>query len=297
MDPDGLRAFLAVVDTGSFVAAATFLRWSRGMLRRRVDELEAVVGVPLLVRSEQGAVPTPAGAELAARGRDVLHQSSALLASVREVAASATGTLRIAVPVGMPPQAMGLAYAAVRAHQPGLRIELRFAEHPLSLLVSDVDLAFYFGAEPSEGPWVSEEILRMPERLLASEAYLRARGTPHGLPDLAAHDLLLGREPGEPSALPLRAGGRFPVVAALTSADVHLLRSCASLGQGMAFCLDGGLLPSVGAGPELVPVLDDVVGVDRVLRLAMPAGFSEIPRLRAALDLIRSVARPLKPRG
>ncbi|MGB5311463.1 MAG: LysR family transcriptional regulator, partial [Polyangiales bacterium] len=48
MNLDELRAFVAVSETGSIVAAARSLNFARATLRRRLDELEARAGVPLL---------------------------------------------------------------------------------------------------------------------------------------------------------------------------------------------------------------------------------------------------------
>src|SRR5688572_2734885 len=105
MDLEEFRAFLAVVETGSFLAAATQLNTPRATLRRRVEALEARAGVLLLERSARGVVVTAAGAVLADRGRVVLQEASALVASVREIGREPVGVLRALVPVGLPPHA------------------------------------------------------------------------------------------------------------------------------------------------------------------------------------------------
>ena len=294
MDLEALRAFLAVVESGSFVSAATALRWSRASVRRRVDELEAAVGVPLLVRSEQGASPTAAGEVLAARGREMLRESSALLASLRELGTRAASTIRVALPVGLPPRMLALAAATVRSSQPGVRLHVRFAEDPLALLLHDIDVAVSFGAPPAEGPWVSREIVRAPERLVASPRYLEAHGTPRTPGDLARHDLLLWSGPDvAPDALPLRTGGTVPVSPLVVASDLHALRIMASDGAGLLYAIDGGLPEGLGAGPELVPVLDREIGRERAMRAVMPAAFSGVPRIFAAIELLRALARPV----
>ncbi len=296
MDLDALRAFLAVVESGSFVAAAAVLRSSRASVRRRIDELEATIGAPLLVRSEQGASATRAGALLAERGREILREASSVVALVRARSASAAGTLRVALPVGLPPKMLSLSWAAVRAAQPELRLDVRFAEDPVALLLHDIDVAVTFGDVPSEGPWVTKVITRVPERLVASPAYLAARTTPKCLEDLAEHDLLLWSGPERRGlSLPLRAGGLHPVTPMLCASDLHALRVAASDGLGLLYAIDGGLPDEVAAGAELVPVLDDVVGAERALRVVMPAGLNEIPRILAALDLLRELSHPVMP--
>ena len=105
MDLEELRAFLAVAETGSFLTAAKSLRLSRATLRRRIDQLEARAGVLLVDRTRMGAALTEAGSVLAARGRLMVQEASALLESVREAGAEPSGTLRVQLPVGLPPVA------------------------------------------------------------------------------------------------------------------------------------------------------------------------------------------------
>lgn len=296
MELDAVRAFLAVVESGSFVAAAAVLRVPRASVRRRVDELEAFVGVPLLVRSEQGASPTRAGTLFAERGRALLGEATAVVALVRERASASTATLRVALPVGLPPKLLALCWTAVRAAQPELRLEVRFAEDPVAMLTHDIDIAVSFGDVPSEGPWVTSVIVRVPERLVASPSYLAAHGTPSTLDELARHNLLLWRGPERtPPRIALRNGGHHAVAPILWASDTHALRVAASDGLGILYSIDGGLPGEVAAGPELVPVLDDVVGAERALRVVMPSGLREVPKILSALDLLRSMSRPTAP--
>ncbi|WP_438016494.1 LysR family transcriptional regulator [Sorangium sp. So ce315] len=69
MDLEELRAFLAVVEAGSYLGAARALSTSRTTLRRQVAALEARAGVPLIEGVRQGVQPAEAGQVLAARGR------------------------------------------------------------------------------------------------------------------------------------------------------------------------------------------------------------------------------------
>ncbi len=61
-----LRAFAALIETGSFAAAGAALNVSHAAVSQRVRSLEAELGVALLDREGRRAVPTPEGASLAA---------------------------------------------------------------------------------------------------------------------------------------------------------------------------------------------------------------------------------------
>jgi DNA-binding transcriptional LysR family regulator len=299
VDLEALKAFLAVIDTGSFLAAATSLRWSRATLRRRIDELEVFAGVPLLVRSDQGTTPTAAGELLARRGRALLAETSALLSSVREASALPTGTLRIVLPAGLPPKLVAMIYATQRQANPDLRIHARIAEDPLALVLDDVDVIFSFGGKLPEGPWVSHEMMRVPDLLLAHPDYLAAHGTPRTLGELSDHPILLWDAPERPGhVLPLKNGGDFPIDPVLKSSDLHVLRECAAAGLGIVYGLAPFIEDEFIAGPGMVPVLEDLIGRERVVQLVIPSALAGIPRLVAAIDYFRMAvqSRPPTPR-
>ena len=289
MDLDELRAFVAAVETGSIVAAARSLNFARATLRRRLDELEARAGVPLLNRTAQGVTPTEAGTVLAVRGRRILQEANALLSSVREVGAEPTGELRMVLPAGMPPQILTPLFATLRRKHPRLSLRVRFSDDPLAGLLDDVDVAVHFGSRSPAGPWVSYEILRLREWLIASSEYLRRNGVPETPEALADHDLLAWAPPdGDPTLWPTRQGLALRVEPAMISTDIHMLRQCAAAGMGIAFLPDAGLPESDSAADRLVPVLRDDIGRERPLRFVVPAALSEIPRIRAVLTEIRA---------
>lgn len=172
MDFEGLRAFVAVADTGSLLGAAERLGWARPTLRRRLEELEARAGVPLVSRSSTGVVLTEAGVFLADRARMLIQESNAVLASVREVGAAPAGLVRVVLPVGLPPDLLLPLFARLRGRHPRLALSIRFADDPLHGLLDDVDVAVYFGGG-HKGPWVRREIMRVREQLVASHAWRR----------------------------------------------------------------------------------------------------------------------------
>lgn len=67
-----LRYFVAVVEQGSFRAAALRLHVSQPPLTRQIQQLEEVLGVPLLVRRPRGVEPTSAGLLFFEEARNIL---------------------------------------------------------------------------------------------------------------------------------------------------------------------------------------------------------------------------------
>ncbi len=72
LDLREVRAFVAVVDAGSFLAAARRLSVSQPTVSLQVQRMEAQLGAPLLVRERSGCRPTPAGATFLPHARRLL---------------------------------------------------------------------------------------------------------------------------------------------------------------------------------------------------------------------------------
>jgi DNA-binding transcriptional LysR family regulator len=279
MDLEELRAFLAIVQTGSFLAAASDLGVSRGMLRRRVDALEARVGARLVERSPKGVVTTDAGALLAAQGRRLVQSSSALLQAVREVAGEPAGELRVGLPVGLPPHVLVPVLALLRGTMPRVRLELRVGPDPFGRTLDEIDVALCFGEQPLGDAWVAHELLRVPVRLLAQVDYLRHRGTPKAPEDLREHALLAWAGPGlDPTRWPLHDGSTLAVAPQLVGNDAHMLREATLGGLGIALLPDAKLPEPPGAA-ALVRVLEGVVGCALPLRLVVPVLLAGSPKV------------------
>lgn len=290
MDLDELRVLLAVAETGSVQAASERLQWTRTTVRRRIDSLEAQVGGPLLYRGATGAVLTEAGELVAIRARTILDEAAALVASAREVGESVSGTLRVLLPVGLPPHALLVLFEGLRAAHPRLRYQARFAEDPLSGALEDVDLVFHFGARLSAGPWITRVVVPMRETLLCSPAYVASAGLPRSPRDLVDRPLYVWRRPGaDPSLLPLANGDVVRVSPTLVTSDVHILHHLAAAGHGLVFVPHGPLPDPLLPEDALVTVLGDVVTRDCPMRMVVPEAMAWAPKVRRILDGIASL--------
>src|SRR5690242_7017108 len=73
-----LEVLLAVAENGSFTAAADALRTVQSNVSEQVRQLEAELGVPLIVRSRRGALPTEFGVKVLERARHIRRELEAL---------------------------------------------------------------------------------------------------------------------------------------------------------------------------------------------------------------------------
>lgn len=296
MDLEETRAFLAVLDHGSFKAAADIVKQPRATLRRRVESLEARAGVSLLARSHSGVVPTAAGELLARQARMLLRETHALLEALRELGDEPAGDLRVGVPLGLPTQALALLFGLCQAEFPRLRLQVRVFEDPIAQLLEHVEIAMHLGPGLPAGRWCTHTLLRTDTGLRASRSYLRRHGIPRSVLELEHHKLLGWHAAGEdPKRWPLREGGTVGVDPTLTCADQHALRRLAQLGLGIALLPDADASEFDSDDDALMPVLDGIVGCTRELQVVVPEVLAETTRMRAILDQLARVGTKREP--
>ena len=120
MEVRQLRAFVTVVDEGTFTDAAIALRTSQATVSRTVGALESELGVRLVRRTGRGVALTPEGRRALSHARRVLTECERLVADV----AQAESQLRI-----------GFAWAGLGRHNTGM-LQRRWTQaYPGSSLV------------------------------------------------------------------------------------------------------------------------------------------------------------------
>ncbi|MEQ1647812.1 MAG: LysR family transcriptional regulator [Hyphomicrobiaceae bacterium] len=95
LNPDQLRAFLEVVELGSFTAAARRLNLSQPAVSLQIRELEARCGVVLLDRQGRRPSPTSAGKQLMIHARRIISENEDALTAMQRLKSSALGMVRI----------------------------------------------------------------------------------------------------------------------------------------------------------------------------------------------------------
>lgn len=288
MDHENLRVLLQIVDSGSFQGAARILNLTRSMLRRRVDLLEAEVGVPLLHRNATGVQLTAAGSIVVQQGRFVLESAHTLLADARAAADNAIGMVRIMEPIGMPVTGRVQTLLATHAAVPKLKIIVRHVEDPLVHLHEPCELVLHDGRIPEKANWFSRILVRLNLQALASSAYLQARGVPQRISDLTHHDILGWKRPRQPvDEWPLLVGGALKVAPWFVSPDFTLLQTLALQGGGIVLAPHSPFIYEPQA-ERLVPVLEDQIGAELVFRVSSPNPTHADSRTRAVLEQIHA---------
>ena len=90
-----LRAFIAIIETGTFTAGAGRVHITQAAISMQIRQLELELGTPLFVRAPRRVLLTQAGEMLLERTRRILREHDAALAELHELAGAERGRLRL----------------------------------------------------------------------------------------------------------------------------------------------------------------------------------------------------------
>lgn len=136
MELHQLRYFLAVVDEGTFSAAAHAVRISQSGVSTQIQKLERELGVALLDRTPRRVSLTAAGSRLVPYARAALAAVDAVAGAADDIRGLVVGSLRVAVVTGLGWPPLFDALAAIHVDHPG--VDLRLHEGNSADLVGQV---------------------------------------------------------------------------------------------------------------------------------------------------------------
>ncbi|MFZ8981069.1 MAG: LysR substrate-binding domain-containing protein [Candidatus Nanopelagicales bacterium] len=132
-----------IADAGSLARAAEQLHITQPVVTRGLQDLEAVLGVPLFERSAQGAVPTIYGTAFIEHARGVIAQIRQAGRALGDLAAADAGTVTVGTHLAGSNVLLPLAIARLKAAHPGVTVIVRESTPDVlqsQLLLGDVDL-------------------------------------------------------------------------------------------------------------------------------------------------------------
>jgi len=193
MDLRQLSYFLAVVDEGTFTAAAAAAAVAQPSLSQAVRSLEAELGVELFHRLARSVRLTAAGEALVDPARQAIRDAETARAAVAAVAGLTAGRLDLAaLPTLAAAPLAGLVGAFCRAH-PGVGVGLVAPEEPAALehLVRAGECEIGMTElRPDVGDLVQRPLLKQELLVVWPPGTSRADGRPVTLPALAAVPLV-----------------------------------------------------------------------------------------------------------
>lgn len=186
---EAMQAFVAVVETGSFVGAADKLSLSKAVVSRQIGLLEDQLGTRLLHRTTRRVSMTSDGELFLARSRELLQQWQEAEDEVSHRAVQARGTLRINVPFSYGVMYLAPLWPAFMQKHPDVLLDVTLSDRVADLVDEGFDLAVRIGHLPASS-LVSRRLASMRLKLCASPSYVKAQGQPTVPTELTEHRIL-----------------------------------------------------------------------------------------------------------
>src|SRR3954453_677518 len=181
-----LRAFVKVVESGSFAEAGRQLRLSRSAISKYIADLEESLGVQLLNRTTRHASPTENGQRYFERSVVILSEIEAADQAVAQAQSAPRGLLRVNAPMSFGTLRLGPVLADFMARYPELQLQLVLSDDLLDPVQDGFDVTLRI-AELESSSLIARKIMPVARMICASPDYLAAHGTPERPDDLRRH--------------------------------------------------------------------------------------------------------------
>jgi DNA-binding transcriptional LysR family regulator len=293
---DAMQVFVRVAEQASFTRAAESLGLLKATVSVAVQELETALGTRLLHRTTRKVQMTLDGQAYYERCKELLSELDNMQSMFRQSGEALRGRIRVDMPSGLArlyvvPQLPEF----LKAH-PRIEFELSSTDRMVDLVEEGFDCVLRVGA-PRDPQLIARPLGQMAFVNCASAEYLRRRGTPRTLDDLAHHDLVhyvtkFGTK-GSGFEYPEAGGYRYlqmagPVV--VNNSDAYNAACLAGLGLMQAPEL--GVRDHLASG-ELVEVLPDY-RPEPMSAWLLYAHRRNLPkRVRIFMDWVAEVLRPV----
>jgi len=184
-----MEVFVAIVDAGSFSAAARAFSLSPSAVSKLVTRLERRLGVQLVVRSTRSFRLTSEGADFYETSRAIVQEIVEAEAKIARTAEAVGGLLKVStnLPFGM--HVLSPLVVRFLDDNPGMRIDLEFSDEPVDLIAEKTDIAIRTGVL-RDSSLRSRRLLDSPRLVVAAPEYVARFGAPKRPEDLRQHACL-----------------------------------------------------------------------------------------------------------
>jgi len=294
IDTLGVQAFIAIADHGSFQKAAEKLHITQTALTRRLQNLEALLGVKLVERTTRSVALTGIGREFLPQGRRLLSDLATALTEIRETGKAQRGDVSIACVPTVGVQYLPRVIQEYSVRHPNNRIKI--LDHASSgvaeaVLRREAEFGINIGG-PHHPELASLPLLEDRFVLICRDDHPLAKRRKLSWKQLEPHPLIfVGAVSGNRPLLDSALGARNLKL----QSHYEVQRSSTAVGlvaEGVAAAIVPSLAMQRGAYPgiRIVALTDPVVSRTLVLVSRKTAQLS--PAAQALYDMISRQARP-----
>jgi DNA-binding transcriptional LysR family regulator len=284
-----METFVAVAARGSLTAAALAEGVAPAIIGRRMDALEARLGVKLLLRTTRRISLTHEGSAFLEDCQRLLIEVNNAESSVSAGGVKASGHLRVTAPAGFGRRHLAPLVPAFLARHADVSLSLNLSDRVVDLINEGYDCAVRVGDLP-DSSLVSVRLADNRRQCVATPAYLKRAGVPAHPSDLSRHQCLtLSSEASQSrgwaflvdgTVTHLRPGGR------LDCSDGQVLHGWCLQGLGLAWRSTWEVQGDIEAG-RLVSVLDAFAAPPNGIFAVFPSARHLPLRVRLWLDFLK----------
>lgn len=283
-----IEMFCLAAELSSFTAAANAAGVTPAAVSRSVSRLEARLGIRLFVRSTRHIRLSDEGRAYFEQVRPAIAQ---LVDAERQVGGQgAAGRLRISLPTPYAHYRVLPLLPAFRDKYPNVDVHVHISNRNIDFADDGYDLSVR-GRAPDDSALIARKLEDAELVVVAAPEYLRRRGTPQALEDLAAHDCIQFDRPSSGRRIPWTFQVDGEAVDIVTDGaygtgedvlgGVTLARAGAGLFQTYRFVVEDDLREG-----KLTEVLQQHGGSTRPFVLLYPHARHVSRRVRAFVDFL-----------
>ena len=190
-DRGGLREFVAVVEQGSFTAAADLLDVSTSFVSREVKRLEERLSTRLLHRSTRTVRLTDTGRIYYERAREIQDRIQSLESDMADLQELPKGLIRITAAGLYAERYVAPALAEFMARYPDVSVMLDTRMGLVDIVEEGYDLAVRLHGDLPDSALIARKVAQRRSMVCASPAYLARCGRPKTPDELRSHNCLM----------------------------------------------------------------------------------------------------------
>jgi len=284
-----IEAFVLTAQKGSLTAAAQVEGVAPMMIGRRIDALEARLGVKLMLRSTRRISLTHEGSAFLEDCTRLLADLANAEASVSAGGVKASGHLRITAPGGFGRRHVAPLVPAFLAQHPEVSLSLNLSDRIIDLMNEGYDCAVRVGDLP-DSSLISVRLADNRRRCVAAPEYLARAGAPTHPSELARHECLtLSSEASQSRGWAFTVDGEVQhqrPPGRLDCSDGQVLHAWCLAGLGIAWRSTWEVEGDLRAG-RLVTVLEDFAAPPNGIFAIFPHARHLPLRVRLWIDFLK----------
>jgi DNA-binding transcriptional LysR family regulator len=284
-----IETFVAVAQRGSLSAAAALEGVAPAVIGRRLDALEARLGVKLLVRTTRRVSLTFEGSAFLEDCQRILADFHNAESSVSLGGVRASGHIRVSAPAGFGRRHVAPLVAGFLADNPEVSLSLELSDRLADIVTEGIDLAVRIG-HLDDSSLVGVKLASNRRVVVASPDYLARHGTPMRPADLTHHQCLtFGRHGNQARGWVFTVDGKaeaLRVSGAMECNDGAVLLDWALAGRGLAWRSMWEVAQDIEQG-RLVTVLDAFSAPDNGIYAVFPQRRHLALRVRMLVERLK----------